>query len=190
MTSRDKILGAARRLTIAQGAVPSLDVIAAEAGVSKGGLMHHFRTRTELVRGLARMSMLDARRDVAEAAGHGQAIEQYLRISSPDGDELNLFRAMVPVYPFLEDEPDDVPNAAREAAADWEELISRELGSEAAARLARLVGDGLLLNALIDGTHEDPAEIAQLVRALLSANATAGPSDEHPRADPSTGEPS
>lgn len=190
MTSRDKILDAARRLTIAQGAVPSLDAIAAEAGVSKGGLMHHFPTRTELVQGVARLSMLEARQVVEDAAVDERAIEEYLRISSPGGDELGLFRAMIPVYPFLDDEHDTITSSARDTASDWEAHFARELGSEAAARLTRLVGDGLLLNALIDGTREDPAEIARLLRSLLGARGATESTNERTSIDTTTGEPS
>ncbi|WP_435747108.1 TetR/AcrR family transcriptional regulator [Nocardioides sp. SYSU DS0663] len=47
--TRRAILVAAERAVVDRGAKVSLAEIAALAGVSKGGLMHHFRTRDELI---------------------------------------------------------------------------------------------------------------------------------------------
>ena len=53
LKSKEKILNAAEARLLAHG--PSglvLDAIAADAGISKGGLLHHFRTKEALVAGL------------------------------------------------------------------------------------------------------------------------------------------
>ncbi|MCG8926014.1 TetR/AcrR family transcriptional regulator [Lentzea sp. CC55] len=46
------MLAAAARALIAQGPNVSLDAVAKEAGVSKGGLLHHFRSKQALIVGL------------------------------------------------------------------------------------------------------------------------------------------
>jgi AcrR family transcriptional regulator len=51
--TRRALLDAAARTVVAHGAGVSLDVVAREAGVSKGGLMHHFRSKDELMAALA-----------------------------------------------------------------------------------------------------------------------------------------
>lgn len=51
--TRQALLDAAARAVVAHGTAVSLDAVAREAGVSKGGLLHHFRTRDALLVGLA-----------------------------------------------------------------------------------------------------------------------------------------
>ena len=52
-SAREKILNAAEARLLASGpAGLVLDAVAADAGVSKGGLLYHFRTKEALVGGL------------------------------------------------------------------------------------------------------------------------------------------
>ena len=51
--TRRALLDAAARSVVVHGAGVSLDGVAREAGVSKGGLMHHFRSKDELMAALA-----------------------------------------------------------------------------------------------------------------------------------------
>jgi AcrR family transcriptional regulator len=51
--TRRALLDAAARSVVVHGASVSLDAVAREAGVSKGGLMHHFRSKDELMAALA-----------------------------------------------------------------------------------------------------------------------------------------
>jgi AcrR family transcriptional regulator len=50
--TRRALLDAAARSVLVHGPGVSLDVVAREAGVSKGGLLHHFRTKDELLTAL------------------------------------------------------------------------------------------------------------------------------------------
>ncbi|MEV6719199.1 TetR/AcrR family transcriptional regulator [Lentzea sp. NPDC051208] len=50
--TRREVLAAAARALIEQGPNVSLDAVAKEAGVSKGGLLHHFRNKQALIVGL------------------------------------------------------------------------------------------------------------------------------------------
>src|SRR5262245_2150654 len=50
---RDRLLDAAEAVVVRQGiANLTLDAVAAEAGLSKGGLLHHFPTKDKLVEGM------------------------------------------------------------------------------------------------------------------------------------------
>ena len=51
--TRRVLLDAAARSAVTHGAGVSLDVVAREAGVSKGGLLHHFPSKDELMAALA-----------------------------------------------------------------------------------------------------------------------------------------
>lgn len=52
-SQRGRILDAAERVAIAQGAARlTLEAVAAEAGVGKGGLIYHFRSKQDLLKAL------------------------------------------------------------------------------------------------------------------------------------------
>ncbi len=73
-TSADRLLDAAERLVVARGASHlTLDAVAQEAGVSKGGLLYHFPSKAALLEGMVRRHISDleerADRYAAEAAG-------------------------------------------------------------------------------------------------------------------------
>ncbi len=51
--TKDKICDAAIQITVRDGLLAmTLDAVAKEAGISKGGVMYHFRSKDELVRGM------------------------------------------------------------------------------------------------------------------------------------------
>lgn len=90
MTSREKILECAERIVLRDGVTRlTLDAVAAEAGMSKGGLLYHFRSKDDLVRG-----MIDRLIDLFEAEMQklmtadpdsvGRAARAYLRLSFPE----------------------------------------------------------------------------------------------------------
>lgn len=63
-SNREKILDAAVQVAIRDGILAmTLDAVAKEAGVSKGGLIHHFRSKDDLI-----AAMLEAFRDKALGA--------------------------------------------------------------------------------------------------------------------------
>lgn len=158
MTSRDDILAAMRRLTIDTGVLPSMDDVARAAGLSKGGLIHHFATRAALVDGLIGRAVAEVDEGMALAAAAGHAARSWLRLSAPDGDELELYRAMTVALKALGSAQGSAANQdsaqlgasvlVAVAIARWDALLTAELGDATDALIVRLVGDGLFLNAL------------------------------------------
>lgn len=72
---RDRILDAAEAVVVRQGiANLTLEAVAAEAGMSKGGLLHHFPSKDRLVEGL-----------VVRCAEHWRAAALGRRDEVPDG---------------------------------------------------------------------------------------------------------
>lgn len=64
--TRRALLDAATKLLRERGSAVSLDAIAEEAEVSKGGLLYHFRTRDELLRAVAEDTVTSFRAQVME----------------------------------------------------------------------------------------------------------------------------
>jgi AcrR family transcriptional regulator len=170
---RQRLLDEARRITIAEGSVPSLNALAAAAGVSKGGLVHHFPTRAALVDGLARAAITDVDQVMTAAAEAGTAGVTWLALASPDPAETGLFRALAAAYQSIHDDQNGTLTEAAEAAVRWEALIAAEVGDPLTARVIRLLGDGITFNALagVPVPVEDEVEIVQWV-ARLTQNGT------------------
>jgi len=92
--TRRVVLDAAARLVAERGSGISLDVVAQAAGVSKGGLLHHFRSREALFAGLVEewLSRFDAaveRHIAPDDQQPGRLTRAYIRANFDD-DVANL----------------------------------------------------------------------------------------------------
>jgi len=130
-----------------------MDVIAHQAGVSKGGLMHHFKSRAALVEGIAVQAIQDMDQELTAAAVRGNAVEAWLRLSS-SREEAALYRAMLILLTDRTSVTDTLMQQASVATGRWEQLFAIETGDLAAASVIRLLGDGMLLNSI---TADDSA---------------------------------
>ena len=159
--ARDQILDAAERLLIAGRVPPPLHAVAEEAGVSKGGVLYHFTTRT-LLHGVVERAVRLTDERLTAAAEVGAMASAWLRLSVPDEHERRLFRAMLSMLRVTATGDLDLPPEVEEAVHRWDRLLEAEMGDLARARVVRLVGDGLFLNAL---TGQPP--VAADVEALI-----------------------
>ena len=168
MSNKTRILQAARTLAIETGSVPSLDDVAEHAGVSKGGLMHHFRSRAALMEGLAMQAIDEMDRALAAAAERGSAVETWLRLSS-SREEAALYRAMAILLTDPTHLTDELMGRAAEAAGRWERLFAEETGDPVAAAVIHLVGDGMLLNSLSGDASPSIESIVQWLNTRATA---------------------
>lgn len=168
MSNKTRIVQAARTLAIDTGSVPSLDDVAQHAGVSKGGLMHHFRSRAALMEGVAVQVIGEMDQALAAAAERGEVVETWLRLSS-SREEAALYRAMAILLTDPTHLTDDLMRTAAEAAVRWEQLFAEETGDPVAASVIRLVGDGMVLN----GMSGDVSPVVESIVQWLSRKSTA-----------------
>lgn len=79
-TAREKILGAAYRVVQQHGAGHlTLENVAWEAGVSKGGLLYHFRSKDDLIRGMVEEHVRQEERHMHENLGEDPDAKAILR---------------------------------------------------------------------------------------------------------------
>ncbi len=139
--TRAKLLDAASAVIRRDGPQAlTLDAVAAEAGVSKGGLLYHFASKRELLDALVARWLDEFQHDIDEAGGSFPA--GYVRAS--DGaaaEEAGLLAALVA-------DP-DVLTAVRERYATWQDRVAAEGGDPVEATVARLAADGLWLAELL-----------------------------------------
>lgn len=169
---RSTILDNARRLTLENGAVPSLNALAEAAGVSKGGLTHHFPSRAALVAGLAREALDEVDAAMVEASAAGRAARAWIELSLPSSDERAVLQALALSFRATDPAAQSLLADAAAAIDRWENMIAAEVGSVTQARVIRLVGDALVANALV-GLDSSDTDVPALLRFLISDRASA-----------------
>ncbi|MFD5164284.1 TetR/AcrR family transcriptional regulator [Streptomyces hawaiiensis] len=167
---RTKILDAAIRVTEREGITSlTLDAAAAEAGVTKGGLLYHFRTRDELLVAIQRhlteaweeRLLAELGKPLAEATAR-ERVAAYARLGAHGGASKADLAFMV--------ESATHPELARV----WDELMDRWLPRPSAPEqdqldvfLARLATDGLWLFEATTQEKLAPAIKEALNRRIL-----------------------
>lgn len=149
ITTRDRILNALQRILVDEGSSGvTLEKVAAEAGVSKGGLLYHFKSKSDLYDGLARRFRLQEEANIARARETG-VVETFLRVSEVESAESAaglwaLLTAMRGKAELSETAKDDVLFIFN----GWSAAIHEQIEDPVTAEIVRLVGDGLFLSAL------------------------------------------
>ena len=158
--TRARLLDAAGTVIRRDGAQAlTLDAVAAQAGVSKGGLLYHFKSKRELLDGLVGR-WLDEFQDDIDAEGGSSFLEGYVRASDgAKAEESGLLAALIA-------DP-EVLAAVRERYAKWQDRIVTEGGDPVEATVARLAADGLWLADLLGMAPPTGALRKQVLARLL-----------------------
>lgn len=148
-TTRDRILDAFESLLVGQGSrSATLDAVAEEAGVSKGGLLYHFPSRDDLVVG-----MLDRLREMGSndaeqmrAARQGP-VAYYLETSQHTGSAFD--RAMIAAARIAQDSDTRASTALDDLREAWFEVLAEQLDDEPLALTVQLLCDALYFNEIM-----------------------------------------
>jgi AcrR family transcriptional regulator len=175
--TRTAIVQAAYDLTLKGGSVPSLDSVVRAAGVSKGGLLHHFPTRVALLQGLARWL---GDKSIAWFDGQcesGTAVDAWLTASTPQTEEANEILVLFICMQALRAAGEDGDGPYGDFVAHVDSKLSGELtGPDAHQRalLIRLVGDGLFFGGLLGATVPDHSRSALIAHLAHPSSASGG----------------
>ncbi|MDO3647496.1 TetR/AcrR family transcriptional regulator [Nocardia mangyaensis] len=175
--TRDRILDAMETLLLERGASQlTLENVAAAAGVSKGGLLYHFKSKDAMLAGLVHRLGERARDHLAAARAQGSSTaEWYLQSPDPtepaDAIELTLYRSMLATMRTIDASTAHSPNEIQQALGDvltsWSDNLDLEIDDPVRADTIRLVGDGVYLRALLGLPPVDPDRYRQVVDRLL-----------------------
>ncbi|MEU0873004.1 TetR/AcrR family transcriptional regulator [Nocardia brasiliensis] len=175
--TRDRILDALESLLLEKGmSHVTLENVAATAGVSKGGLLYHFKSKDALLAGLVRRLTERATQQLTSATDRGQSVvEWYLQTPNPDNAdeavELEVYRSMLATMRTIDAansaEADEVQQALIEMMNSWSDDLDQEIEDPVQADIVRLVGDGVYLRALLGLPPIDPARYRRVVDRLL-----------------------
>jgi AcrR family transcriptional regulator len=138
----------------------TLDAVAAEAGVSKGGVLYHFASKRRLIDGLLTRWL-----DDFEAQLDGEdLLAAYVRACDLDpaqsASEFGLLAGMV-------EEP-EVLEVARERYAEWMARMLDGAEDPVDAWLVRLAADGLWYSDLLGIAAPQGADRRRLIERLLA----------------------
>jgi AcrR family transcriptional regulator len=156
--TRAKLLDAASAVIRRDGPQAlTLDAVAAEAGVSKGGLLYHFKSKRELLDALVARWLDDFQDDIdAESGGFARRY-----VAASDGakaEEAGMLAALVADPQVLA--------TVRDRHRAWQDQVVAEGGDPVDATVARLAADGLWLADLL-GVAPPEGELRERVLARL-----------------------
>jgi AcrR family transcriptional regulator len=161
---REELLDAAIAVIRRDGArALTLDAVAAEAGVSKGGLLYHFGSKRALVDGLLERWLDDFESDF-DGGRLAVAFVQACDLSGADpavtASEFGLLAALIEEPRVLE--------VVRERYAGWMDRMLAEAADPADAWLVRLAADGLWYSDLLGVAPPTGEERRRLIERLLA----------------------
>lgn len=156
--TRAKLLDAASTVVRRDGPKAlTLDAVATEAKVSKGGLLYHFSSKRQLLDGLVDRWLSEFQDDI-DAHEEG-FLAGYIRASDGAGaDDAGMLAALVA-------DPETL-TAVRDRYAAWQDRVITEGGDPVEATVARLAADGLWLADLL-GLAPPQGELRERVLARL-----------------------
>ena len=143
----------------------TLDAVAAEAGVSKGGLLYHFKSKRQLLDAMVSrwMDEWEAEFD-ADTADDG-FVASFVRTSHLGGAGQEQRQAETGLLAAIAAEP-AVLAAVRDRYATWQDRVEREGSDPVEATVARLAADGLWLADLL-GLAPPHGQLREQVLARL-----------------------
>lgn len=169
-TTRDRILDALERLLLDLSAQQAtLEAVAAEAGVSKGGLLYHFPTKEAMLAAMVRRMGARSDAQFAEAvAGGTEVAEFYLQtFDEADFEDRPLYQSVLAALRSADGSHGEVHTAVVEVMRSWDHWLQAEFDDPVQAEIVRLVGDGIFMAALLDLPAPDPGLHRQVVDRLL-----------------------
>jgi AcrR family transcriptional regulator len=139
----------------------TLDAVAKEASVSKGGLLYHFASKRELLDAMVDRWLAEWQAELDEQPGSfadAFVRSSHIRDSAERATEFALLAALVAEPEVLE--------TVRSRYEIWQDRVAREGGDPVDATVARLAADGLWLADLL-GLAAPQGELREAVLGRL-----------------------
>jgi AcrR family transcriptional regulator len=171
--ARERILNAAEARLLASGpAGLVLDAIAADAGISKGGLLYHFGSKEALVAGLCERMLERFDQELGalcegdpERAGAFTRAYLTSTVTAEGKPADNSAQLMAGILATLGRDSSHLEEV-RAHFARWHERLEHDGIDPTTATLVRLAADGLWLSALLGLPQLDAAGGPETIRAL------------------------
>ncbi|HEV2527408.1 MAG TPA: TetR/AcrR family transcriptional regulator [Thermomicrobiales bacterium] len=177
--TRKALLGAAGRIVQRDGVTRlTIDAVAAESGVSKGGVLYHFRTKDALIAafvdGVAEAFEADFARMTVEEQGSGSlaALRGYVRASTMPDPVPHLTAGLIAALAWRP----ELGQLVRNRFTGWHARAREGVPDQVLARTICLAADGVWLSACFGyGLHDEGDREAISTRLLRLADQAGQP---------------
>ena len=142
----------------------TLDAVAAEAGVSKGGVLYHFGSKRALIDGLLERWLDDFEARLDEG---GEPLAAYVRACDLSGADPGRTASEFGMLAGMIEEP-RVLEATRERQAGWMERMLAGAADPVDAWLVRLAADGLWYSDLLGVAPPEGDDRRRVIARLLA----------------------
>ncbi len=163
------ILDAANRIVLEQGVEHlTLEQVAAEAGISKGGLLYHFPTKEALIKGMINHYLKRFTEDFSQAAEiEGETPGRWNRsyLTTTFADNQRTPRMSSGLLAAIATDP-GLLTPLQERFREWVALLSQDGIDPTTAAIIRLVADGLWLVELFGLSAPDEATKEKVLQAM------------------------
>lgn len=175
VSTRDRILEAAEDVVLSDGvSCLTLEKAAARAGISKGGVLYHFRTKESLVAAMVERlagrfeeGIREHRARRPEPGGFARAYVEECFAEPVTEDELRTERVGSALLAAIASSP-ELLAPLRESFHGWQREIETDSVDPVEATIARFAADGLWLSELF-GIDALTPQMRDAVRARLLA---------------------
>lgn len=174
--TRHRILAALRAVLARGGAsAVTLESVAAEAGVSKGGLLYHFPNKEAMYAGLLDLEIDGVTEETGRLTADRGPARAYLEYSLPKNKfEADYFSALIAAVRSQECLGEETSQKLAEIFRRWDAPLLAGVHDVVTAQNIRLVGLGLYLGAVAGLPTPDPAVITEMFdRLVATTEATA-----------------
>jgi len=168
--TRQRLLEAANRIVRRDGGARlTLDAVAAEAGVSKGGVLYHFPSKDALIAAMLDLLLLDLGEELdreperCDAAEPGDWLRGYIRSSVHIGEDERDLKAALLAAAATDPE---LLEPMRARYREWQERTERENADPALATIIRLAAEGLWIANML-GLGAPQGELREQVIARM-----------------------
>jgi AcrR family transcriptional regulator len=178
--ARDAILAAYRDLLVSEGErAATMDAVAARAGVSKGGLLYHFKSKDALADALLAALRDCAAEDRARMAEDPEGPARYfVRTSLNSGTDMDAF--FIAAVRLAQTGHAGALAALEEIDAAWLELIRQEIADPAVATAVMLMGEGLYHYSSLAGSWPEEAFRTSMAELLAVVDRLSGRNPQFP----------
>lgn len=166
-SAREAVLDAYERILLEHGpAAVTLEGVAANAGVSKGGLLYHFDTKDALLVGLLHRLVSYNDADIEHARSREEGVVRYYLESSVSdvAQDSKLHRSTLAAIGMVRADP-RVSEAMRACTDAWRTELAEHIDDPLAVELVSALGDALYLRAAVG---EDSPELSRDWDAVIA----------------------
>jgi len=161
------ILEAANKVVLEKGVgALTLDAVALEAGVSKGGLLYHFPSKNKLIEGMIErlVAEFDSALEVELAKSNGDWLSAYIRASFQSNPKLDNVGSAL--FAAISNDP-ELLKPLRAHYVKWQDKVTETAASPEIGTIIRMAIDGLWVSDLLDFAPPASATRKKMLAALL-----------------------